>query len=236
MSNGKDDVDRAAIGVLIFEGDALRIAGDPGCPATFDFPIIYGKVQGGFTDLVEGSPVIKQEMMRTAQDLVQQGVSAIVGDCGLMALYQQTIANAVQVPVLLSSLSLIPLIELMLNPAKKIGVVTGHSQLLSERHLREAGAYNIDRLVIQGMENEPHFREIVIEGGLNLDVVLMERDVLNAVTKLMAQDQDIAAIVLECSNLGTFSSTVSQTFGLPVFDVNMGIKMLDQAISPQSYH
>jgi hypothetical protein len=51
------------------------------------------------------------------------------------------------------------------------------------------------------MEDESHFKEIVIEGGTDLDQYKMESDVLNAVEKLLEKSGDISAILLECSNL-----------------------------------
>lgn len=215
----------APIGVLMFESAGDRIIGDPGMPGTFPFPIRYGIVPGSYRDLIHGSPQACERLCTAAQKLEQEGVAAIAGDCGLMALYQSALAESVQVPVISSSLVLLPLAQCLIGKDRKIGIITGHSQLLSEQHLLGANA-DPDRLVIQGMEEQPHFRQVVLEGSCPQDYQLMARDVLHAVKLLLEREEAIGAILLECSNLTTFAREVSKHYSLPVLDVNLAIQML----------
>jgi hypothetical protein len=53
-------------------------------------------------------PTIYDELKTAAQELVDQGVRAVTGDCGFMALHQQRLARDLDVPVFLSSLLQIP--------------------------------------------------------------------------------------------------------------------------------
>ena len=153
-----------SIGVLLFATAGDRLKGDPGYPGTFEFPVEYGIVEGSYRDLIEGSPDACRRLCEAAKKLAKKNVSAIAGDCGLMALYQRQIADSAGIPVISSSLLFLPFARMMISPGQSVGILTGHSALLGEHHLRAAGAGNPDGIIIYGMQNEPHFKEVVIEG------------------------------------------------------------------------
>ena len=224
----------AGIGVLLFANSGDRIVGDPGAPGTFPFPVRYGVVPGSYRDLIQGSPEVCRRLCQAAQELEEQGVSAIAGDCGLLVLYQNQLTRSVRVPVVSSSLVLLPLAQRLVGEEQKIGLITGHSQLLSQLHLERAGA-DLNRLVIQGMEEEPHFRQVVLEGGVPQDYSLMARDVLQATRKLLERAGQLGAVVLECSNLTTFAWEITSQFGVPVLDVNLAIQLLHAAQTHVNY-
>lgn len=222
------------IGVLLFASAGDRIVGDPGMPGTFPFPVRYGVVQGSYRDLIQGSREACDRLCAAARALEAQGVSAIAGDCGLMALYQKQLTQSVRVPVIASSLVLLPLAEQIVGKHQKIGVLTGHSGLLNEWHLVGAGA-DISRLVIQGMEGEPHFSQVVIEGTAKQSYALMRRDILKATNKLLSREKDIGAILLECSNLAAFGAELTQALGIPVLDCGLAVRLLFQMVNPTCY-
>ena len=213
------------IGVLKFASAGDRLVGDPGMEGTFTFPVCYGTVPGSYRDLIEGSQETCTNLCAAAKALERQGAWALAGDCGLMALYQKEIADSVRVPVVSSSLVLLPMIQQMLGETLKVGVLTGHSLLLQKKHLEAVGA-DIEKLVIQGMETQPHFCRVVIEGEDKQDYNKMLHDVLDAVEQMLHRCDVIGAILLECSNLTTFAREVAEHFDMPVFDVNMAIRML----------
>lgn len=238
-----------SIGIMLFETAGSRLKGDPGYPGTFDFPVEYGVVKGSYRDLIDGSEAAKQRLIETARELERRGVAAIAGDCGLMALYQRELAAAVNLPVLSSSLVLIPFIRAVISENRAIGILTGHSELLGRHHLTGAGAAGETKnLRIQGMQDEPHFQKVVIRGEGEAQYNLMKQDVFSGVRKLM-QGQGLAvdgladnakseeapanrsvtelgAVLLECSNLAVFGAEVAAEFGVPVFDINTGINLL----------
>lgn len=222
------------IGVLLFDSAGDRIVGDPGMPGTFPFPVCYGVVPGSYRDLIQGSRGACDRLCAAARELEARGVSAIAGDCGLMALYQKQLAKSVRVPVIASSLVLLPLAERLVGEHRKIGVLTGHSALLNERHLAGAGV-DISRLVIQGMEDEPHFSQVVIEGKARQSYLLMRRDVLRAADKLLSREENIGAILLECSNLAAYGAELTRTLGIPVLDCGLAVRLLFRMVNPACY-
>ena len=223
------------VGVLLFEQAGERMIGDPGLPGSFPFPVRFGLVPGSYRNLIKGSPEACAHLCQTARRLAEEGAAAIVGDCGLMALYQKELAEAAGVPVVSSSLVLLPLLCQMVSSSSRIGILTGHSQLLSYSHLIAAGAGCLDGLLIQGMEDEPHFRQVVIEGHGHHDYQLMKNDVLHAVEKLLSRGEPIGALLLECSTLATYAWEISNTFGLPVFDIGTAVHLLHQGAVKTNY-
>jgi len=223
------------IGILVFNQKSPRVPGDPGHSATFDFPVCYEIVNGSFSELINGSQKVEEQLIKSIKNLENKGIKAVVGDCGLMALYQRKMAGATNLSVLSSSLLLVPLIWDLIGREGSIGIITGHSELLNEKHMIGAGITEDINVTIQGMEEEPHFSEVVIKGGLELDTELMKKDVLSAVEKIVKRDNKIKAILLECSNLASYSKYVYDAFNIPVYDVVIGANILEYSVNPPRY-
>ncbi|MDR3565765.1 MAG: aspartate/glutamate racemase family protein [Negativicutes bacterium] len=225
-----------SIGIIVFKGVTPRIPGDIGHAVTLDFPVCYEIIDGiSFMNLVDGDERTAQILIEGAKRLEAKGVRAIAGDCGLLARYQQEIAAALSVPFFSSSLLLIPLVWRMQGQQGKIGVVTGHSGLLKEEHLRLAGVAPGTGIAIEGMENEPEFRKVVIEGHPVLDVDKMRQDLLAVTRRLVHNYSDVRSIVLECSNLPSFARDIQQETGLPVYDIVGLAKLVYSSVAPTQY-
>lgn len=223
------------IGILVFQGHSPRIPGDAGHAETFSYPVCYEIVKGHFTDLIEGSEEIKAELFHSCRALIARGIRGIVGDCGLMSLYQQELSAELKIPFVGSSLCQIPMIWQMAGRQGSIGIITGHSDFLRETHLRNSGWDDSISLAVEGMQERPHFSHIVIHGNSELDPAKMRVDVLEAVRILKEKTPDLKAVVLECSNLATYSCDVARAFHLPVFDTISAANLLQYSLSPTRY-
>lgn len=223
------------IGILVFSTKTPRIPGDAGHSGSFSYQVRYEIVEGGFADLITGSPEIKEAILYAGRKLVNLGIRAIIGDCGMMSLYQDCLGSELGVLFAGSSLCLIPSVWQLMGRSGSIGIITGHSKLLGEQHLRNSGWSEPIKLAVQGMEEEPHFSEIVIGGGFNLNRELMLQDVLNAGRKLKEKTQDLKAVIFECSNLATYSAALAQELDLPVFDTISAANLLQYSVRPPIY-
>lgn len=223
------------IGVLVFNGGTPRVPGDAGHAATFSYPVRYEQINGRFADLVEGSPEILAELLRGAEHLKLLGIRGIVADCGLMSLYQKEIAARTALPFVGSSLCQIPLIWQLIGCQGHIGIITGHSGLLKESHLVGSGWCREISIAIEGMEKQPHFSEIVIEGGCNLNTERLRNETVAAALDLMRRTPDLKAVLLECSNLASYSQAVSRAVRLPVFDTISAANLLQYSLNPPKY-
>ena len=206
-------------GILMLDSTIPRIPGDPGHAATFSFPVRYGVIRElPFEDLVEIRRDNIGRILAAALDLQQEGVNFIAADCGLFSAFQRDIANALEIPFIGSSLSLIPLIAGFLSLKQKIGLITGDTRLLKQGHLQAVGA-DAARLVIRGMEHSPEFQDVVIRRRPGLDPDAMKTGVLAAAGELFSSGEAIGAILLECTNLISFRSDIQEQFNVPVYDL-----------------
>nr|WP_067291817.1 aspartate/glutamate racemase family protein [Marinobacterium profundum] len=221
------------IGVLSLESRFPKPLGHIKNPAGFDFPLLYKTVQGATVDRLirQRDPALLQPFIDAAQELEREGVKAITGSCGFLALHQQTIAAAVSVPVFLSSLIQVPLVSRMLGPQRQVGVIVANSDALSEDHLRGAGI-GTERIAIAGMQDQPQFRTVILEGtGQDLDMALFEAELTGVVSRMLAEHPDVGALVLECTDLSCFSQQLQARFALPVFDLSSLTRMVASTVT-----
>ena len=221
------------VGILVFNGSTPRIPGDAGHAATFPFPVRYEIVDGGFMSLLHEDEKTRNNLLSAVKRLKFQGIQAVAGDCGLMSLYQRELAGC-GILVAASALCQIPMLWQLSGRTGKIGVITGHSEWLKPVHFAASGCQDIP-VAIQGMETEPHFSQTVIQGGDSLDPDAMQREVVHAAQRLLDAASDTTTIVLECSNLATYSAAVAQYSGLPVFDIVSAVRLLEYGVNPPRY-
>ncbi len=201
-----------------------RIPGDIGNASTFNFPVRYKVVDIATPALMVAKPeetrsVLLPSFIDAAKDLEKEGVRAITTSCGFLALFQKEMANAVNIPVFTSSLMQVSFIHKMIAENKKVGVVTANSKALTREHLRSVGVADTVSVAIAGMEDEKDFSESI---GGNLKRPLNPEKIescMVSVSKRLAEEEDIGAIVFECTNMGPYSYAVQQSTGLPVFDI-----------------
>lgn len=224
------------IGILMFKGVSPRLPGDLGHAETLDVNVCYEILEDVcFMDLVQGSEKTKESLIAAAKRLESKGVKAITGDCGLLSLYQQEIASELKVPFVSSSLLLLPLIWNLQGKVGEIGIITGHTYLLKQEHLIKAGVTEDMKLCIAGMESEEEFKKVVLSGGDVLDSDNMEQGLINVCTKLIEQHPDIKSILLECTNLPTYSAKINKLFDIPVYDAVSLAKLVSLAINPHTF-
>lgn len=106
----------------------------------------------------------------------------------------------------------------MLRTGDKIGIITTNSQTLTTEMIKAAtGGLRIP-IRIAGMENQPHFYEVVHEEKGVLDFQKLQNEVVEVSLNLVQQDPAIKAILLECTDLPPFAAAIQNAVDLPVFD------------------
>lgn len=219
------------VGVISLESFFPKPVGHIKNAASFDFPVLYRTVRGATIDRLirERDPALLAPFIEAARELEKEGVRAITGSCGFLALHQQRIADAVNVPVFMSSLIQVPLVSRMLARGKKVGVVVANSDALSVDHLRGAGIAD-EPIAIAGMQAQAQFAEVILHGRRNdLDMALFSVELGNVVEHLLVTEPEVGALVLECTDLSHFAPELHQRFGLPVFDLTSLTRMVAAA-------
>jgi hypothetical protein len=209
----------AVIGILVMDARIRRIPGDVGNPATFPFPVICRTVAGATLKRIirERDPSLLDPFVEAGRELVRQGVKALTTTCGFNALFQQELAAEFPVPVFTSSLLQLPFIERSLRPRDRIGILTADAANLTPEHLHRAGG-DADRITVYGLEDQPGFYEAIFSGTGRLDEGKVASEVVGQARRMVASDQAIRAIVLECANLPPYAAAVQEAVGLPVYD------------------
>lgn len=208
------------IGVLMLDTKFPRIPGDVGNAFTFDFPVRYQTVLGANPTRVvkEADPTLLQPFIEGAKALEKAGCGAITTSCGFLVMFQKEMAAAVNIPVLSSSLLQVPFVARMLGPEKRVGILTARASSLGHKHFQGAGMENCS-FAIQGMEEYPEFTNAFIEGHTVLQIEKAQEEMVDAAQKLVKENPDLGAIVLECTNMPPFAFAIQQAVKLPVFDI-----------------
>ncbi len=223
------------MGVISLESYFPKPAGHIKHPASFDFPILYKTVQGATIDRLirEQDPELLKPFIEAAQELEREGVKAITGSCGFLALHQKEIADAVSVPVFMSSLIQVPLVSRFLKHGQKVGVVVANSEALTEAHLKGVGISD-EPIVITGMQHQQQFAEVILRGDTkDLNMELFEEELTFVVQSMLDENPEVAAIVLECTDLSHFAPKLQNKFNLPIFDLSSLTRMVAAAVDRQ---
>lgn len=209
-----------------------RILGDIGNPATWDFPTLYEIVDGASPERVvtRGAPGLLRPFIDAARKLEQQGAQAIVSTCGFLTLQQAALAEAVSVPVVTSSLFQVPMVARTCGPDGRVGILTIEPKSLTRAHLGAAGV--APDTPIGGTDPQSHFNRVILGNLPELDVEQARRDNVDAAKKLVEADSQIAAIVLECTNMAPYASDISAAVDRPVWSMNTAVNALAASLPP----
>ena len=221
------------IGVICIKLDYPKIPGNVVNAQTFSFPVIYEVLDFEIERLFEGDPTLEQLVLDAAKKLEKAGVKAIVGACGYFAHFQQSVANAVDIPVYMSSLCQLPMIRMGCGTEGKIGVLCANGENLDEKILSQIGESS-DNLIIADVSELDSFG--AIRWGKDvLDNVALSHDLANLATKMHADNPEMRAILLECSDLPPYAFDIQEACGLPVYDFITMIEWVGRAVSQRRY-
>jgi Asp/Glu/hydantoin racemase len=225
----------AAVGILMLEARFPRIPGDVGNAATWPFPVLYKVVAGASPERVvrQRAEGLFDAFAAGARELVAQGADGIATNCGFLSLFQNELAAACGVPVATSALMQAPLIERLLPPGKRVGILTVSAASLSPEHLKAAGV-SLDVPMV-GTEGGREFSRVLLGNELQLDVMQAEADILSAGEELVARHLEVGAVLLECTNMCPYAAALRERLGLPVFDMVSFVTWFHDALVPRRW-
>lgn len=209
----------ASLGILMLETRFPRIPGDAGNAASWPFPVLFKVVPQASPDRVvlRGAEGLLPAFIEAGRELVHLGADGITTNCGFLSLFQDELADALDVPVATSSLMQVPLIERTLPAGRRVGILTVSGETLTEAHLTAAGVDPSTPVV--GAEGGREFSRVLLNDEELLDVELAREDNVSAARQLVEGHPDVAAIVLECTNMVPFAADIQAATGRPVFSI-----------------
>lgn len=224
-----------SIGVLSLESAFCKIPGHIKNTTTFNFPITYKIVKGAVFDTIAYDKKFLSRFVDAAKELEDEGVKAITGSCGFLVLLQNEIAEAVSVPVYISSLVQVPLVSRIIGTKKKVGVMVASKEALTIEHLKAVGAENIP-VCIGGMDNAKEFNDVITHPiKLDLDIDLLEQEIVEEAVKLSNENPDMGAMVLECTDMPQFAYKIQQRIKKPIFDIVTLTNMVHETLFRRDY-
>ncbi|WP_335622044.1 hypothetical protein [Bradyrhizobium icense] len=195
-------------------------------PATFDFSTISETVVGAYgDDVVRGDPRLGPAYAAAARRLVDRGAVAIGSNCGFTIRYQAAVAGSVKVPVVMSSLLLVPTLLRQLPTAAKLAVITFDTTHCGEDLLGVDDPAERARVVIGGVEGSQLWHNEMRRTPLPTAVADIEKEVAASVARLRAVHSDIGAILLECTVFPLVTPAIRRITGLPVYDITTLCRM-----------
>ena len=215
-----------AIGILMFDGRGYpMIPGNVGNASTYNFPVRLKVVDGlewyppPADEWGDSPPKEVGLLVDAARELEREGVRAIVTCCGFFSVMQETLAEAVDIPVFTSPLILLPMLLRTIAPDRSIAVYTASKPHLTEGFIRAGGVTDKDRIRLLGAEASSEFAATHMGGTrTSIDFELLEREIVEIAEDFVDANPDVGMILLECTTFPSFSAGIQRSTGLPVVD------------------
>ncbi|MER9927282.1 hypothetical protein NKJ84_31390 [Mesorhizobium sp. M0048] len=225
---------KKTLGILELENRPISHLGALCSPETHQFPIKRLTVEGAnVARLIAGDRSLKDAYVSGARKLESERVSAITTNCGFSSLHQAEVAAAVSVPVVLSSLALVPLAAKSMPSGRKVGILTYDSTKLAEHHFNAAGwsSKEID-VAIGGIEGSLTWQRLA-DPCPDAPPDVITSDVLAGVRSLLKVEPAVGALVLECAGFTLAAETVRREIGMFVADFVTLAKVLIEVSPPR---
>lgn len=200
--------------------NSYRLAGSMFNADTFGLPVLLDTVEGASIDLLmRGESSLEASYIAAARRLEGRGAVLISSSCGGAIQYQDAIAKAVNIPVLTSSLILLPLLLRQLSRSAKIGVMTFDARAFREDWLGIGDPAERRRVVIGGVEGGKLFHNESKCPPETTTLADIENDIATSVAHLRAANPEIAALLFSCTLFPPAAPSIRRSTGLPVYDV-----------------
>jgi Asp/Glu/hydantoin racemase len=235
IARGGKAIYGARVGILMLEARFPRIPGDMGNATTWPFPVLYKVVAGASPQRVvrERAAGLLEPFLDAARELVRLGADGITSNCGFLSLFQDQIAAAAGVPVAISSMMQVPMVNRLLPPGRRAGILTISAATMTAEHLARAGVPG--GTPVMGTDGGREFTRAILGDEDALDVAAAERDILDAGAELVRRNPEVGAIVLECTNMAPYARALAEHVGMPVHDIYSFVTWFHAGIAPRDF-
>ncbi len=211
------------LGVLMLDTRFPRPPGDIGNPASFDFPVLFRTLPGAsVARIVTSEPLpgsIVQEFADAARGLVADGATAITTSCGFLSPLQAQLQAALPLPVITSSLWMLPALRKQHGPDAVFGILTFDARRLAPHQIPDDGPF-----IVEGLQPGDHLFDVIAANLETLDPVRAEAGVVAAAHRLSSRSSKLRAVVLECTNLPPYRQKTAEICGCEIVDIHDAIK------------
>lgn len=209
----------ARLGVMLLETTPDRLDGSLARPDTFDCAVKYDTLEGIWVEqILSASPAHTSSFVEAAGRLEQDGADVLITNCGYSIAYQAAVQRSVRIPAALSSLMLLPLLNALRAPGRKIGLLTYDAIKLTDAHLKAAWPqYDPEAIAIGGFQGTRSWSDMAREDAV-YDVDQIKSDISRVVEGLKATN-DLQFLLVECAALCAIIPYLKSITSIPVFDI-----------------
>jgi hypothetical protein len=223
-----------AVGILLLDTFAPHLPGNVANQATFPFPVRYKVIPGSSSDklLYQGGGDMLEALIESARELERDVVRAISAGCGYFARFQAQVADAVDIPVFLTSLLQAPMIARGLKRGQKIGIICADGSIPENEPDLLAGV-GIDASVphvVAGLQDCPEFYTTFVGNSGSIEDDEVQREVVRTVKRLVGQHPEVGALLFECSDIPRYAWAVQLELRLPIWDYSTLIHWVYDAV------
>jgi hypothetical protein len=219
-----------SVGILVLDLWYPLLPGNVANATTYKFPVLFNVLKGATIDQVlNADPSLLSLIIEKGRELERQGVRAIVGACGYFANFQKEAAGALNVPTFLSSLLQVPMIMRALKAEQKVGIICAEADSLTQDILSVCGIDEPSRIAVADAQGIPEFLNISRSTGHFNSQSIMEGLVVVA-KQLVNEHPEVAALLLECSDMPPYAWAIQNAIKLPVFDFTTMINWIHDAV------
>ncbi|MGH8635360.1 MAG: aspartate/glutamate racemase family protein [Burkholderiales bacterium] len=225
----------ARVGILMLDTKWPRPPGDTGNALTWPFPVLYKVVPGATARVVihEKGKGLGQAFLDAAAELVREGADGITTTGGFLAIFQQQLAAHVNVPVASSSLMQVPLVQRLLPPGKRVGVLSVQGDRITPEHWDAVGAPH--DTPVSGTEGGREFTRVMLGDTVDMDYEAAEQDILEAGETLLKRHPDVGAIVTENHNMAPYAAALNRRLRVPIFTVYTFVTWFQAGLAPREF-
>lgn len=217
------------IGVLVMTSWVPKPMGHISQAGNYDFPIYYYTVEStNTTNIHGGDKSILPDLIAAAKHLEEMGCKCITSSCGYFAHFQKEVAEAVSIPVCLSTITLIPFLLSLLKSEEKLALICYNKSKLTANLFKACNVtdYMLEKCVIRDVINEKEFSNIIKDQGHYN--ITNARNELIKIAENTVKDYRIGAFLLECTDMPPCSFYIQKKLNLPVFDATLMVKFLQR--------
>lgn len=225
----------ASVGILMLNTRFPRIPGDIGNAGTWPFPVQYKVVASATPDTVVRGDAshLLDAFIDAGRELVDLGCDGIATNCGFLVPFQAEMARNIGVPVASSSLLQAPLIRQTLPADQQLGILTISAETLTTAHLDAAGIPH--DTPVGGTGAQSHFTTHILDDAATIDFDLARADNIAAAERLVADNPDVSAILLECTNMVPYAADIRRATGRPVFSIYTYLIWFQAGLLPRRF-
>jgi hypothetical protein len=225
----------ARVGILMLDTKWPRPPGDTGNALTWPFPVLYKVVPGASARVVihEQGRGLGPAFLKAAEELVKEGADGITTTAVFLAIFQTQLAQHVQVPVASSSLMQVPLVQRLLPPGKRVGVLSVQGDRITPDHWDAVGAPH--DTPVMGTEGGREFTRVMLGDTIDMDYEAAEQDILEAGETLLKRHPDVGAIVTENHNMAPYAAALNRRLRVPIFTVYTFVTWFHAGLQPREF-